>query len=195
MNKFIKSYNALVLLFASLFIFSPASMAGLIEYNSGSDEWSVTDWGVFDSVGSGEFAPNSFTGYTSTNGVAMLRNDDSTGWWIGDIQVSTYSSFFAGDELSISVTGATWGGIVDYFTTQSSGSNFYAAMNNSVDMIDLTGLSIGDSINGEFSWSGSVNNIQLNYSAANTSVPEPASLVLLGLGLAGIGLSRKKKIA
>lgn len=85
------------------------------------------------------------------------------------------------------------GGIVDYTTTQAVGSNFYAAMNNSVDMINATGLSIGDSINGEFSWSGSYDNIQLNYTA--NSVPEPTSIALLSLSLMGIGFSRRKKTA
>jgi hypothetical protein len=184
----------MLILLVSLSAFPSASVAALINYDSGANTWGVADWGPYPSSGSGAFAPSSFTGYTSTNGVAMLRNDNQNGWWIGDVQVSTYSSFYAPDSLLLTVTGATWGGIVDYFTSQSTGSNFYAAMDNSVDMIDATGLSIGDLINGDFSWSGNVANIQLNYSAnaVNAAIPVPATMALFGLGLVGLGWSRRK---
>ncbi len=39
------------------------------------------------------------------------------------------------------------------------------------------------------------NVVDSNVSSASTNIPEPASLALLGLGLAGIGFSRKKKAA
>jgi hypothetical protein len=110
MKNYIKRFSALTIFFTSLMLLSPASIAGLIEYDSSSDEWSVTGWSEQSLSGIGAFAPSSFTGYTSTNGVAMLRNDYATGWWIGDVQTSTYSSHYAGDELSIFVIGATWGG-------------------------------------------------------------------------------------
>lgn len=40
-----------------------------------------------------------------------------------------------------------------------------------------------------------VGQVDMNYDSVISSVPEPASIALLGLGLAGIGFSRKKKTA
>lgn len=171
----------------SLFAATDQVKAGFMTYDSGLNEWSVTGWAPNFNSGRGAFAPGSFTGYTSINGVAMLRNDDSRGWWIGDVRITTYSSHYADDAYSITVTGATWGGIVPYVTTQSAGSRFYAASDNPSDIIDATFLNIGDSVNGVFTWSGSDFNKQLNYNAL-AAVPEPTSFAVFAIGACVVGL-------
>lgn len=168
--------------------------AALMSYDTGSNTWSVTGWAPNAFAGYGAFAPSSFTGYTSDNGVAMLRNDNRAGWWIGDVEINTASSYWASDTSSITVTGATWGGIVKYNTTQLAGSRFYAATDNPGDIIDATSLSIGDSVNGVFTWSGSDLNKQLNYNAPSTApVPEPTSLAIFAIGACGVGLARRRR--
>ncbi len=191
MINFIKHCAVLIAFCTSLLVISPTSIAGLIQYDANVDEWSVTDWYTSGTTGSGEFAPSSFTAYTSTNGVAMLRNDDMAGWWIGDVGITTWSRYYAGDELTVSVVGATWAGIVDYETVQVAGGNFYAAMNNSQEIINATGLAIGDSLNGVFSWSGSIDNMQLNYVA--NSIPEPTAIALLSIAFISFGFSIRKR--
>ncbi len=180
------------LLFLGLVLIASATTAraDFMHYDSGTGTWSVTNWGPFTNSGSGAFAPSTFSGYTSLGGVGMMRNDNLGGWWIGEIDISTFSSFYAPDTYTITVTGATWGGIVAYFSTYAAGSNFYAASDNPGDIIDATGLSIGDSINGVFSWSGDFSNMQLNYTAL---IPEPATSGLIGLAVFGLAFFRRRK--
>lgn len=180
------------LLFFGLVLFASAATAraDFMHYDSGTGTWSVTNWGPFANAGSGAFAPSTFSGYTSLGGVGMMRNDNLAGWWIGEIDVSTWSTFYAPDTYTITVTGATWGGIVSYLSTYAAGSAFYAASDNPGDIIDATGLNIGDSINGVFSWSGDINNMQLNYTAL---IPEPATSGLIGLAVFGLAFVRRRK--
>lgn len=177
----------------ALAVSSMASNAAVVSYDSGLNEWSVTGWicGACSAPGSGAFAPGTFTGYTSTNGVAMLRNIQSGGWWIGDVQVSTFSSFYEDDSVTLDVVGATWGGTVNYFTNQAVGSNFYAASNGAIT--DLTGLALGAQVNGTFSWGGTLDAPTLTYTASNSAVPVPATLALVGIAFVGLGLARQRK--
>jgi len=186
------------LLIAALFLISPFAVnATLINYDSGLDEWSVTDWvcGECSTSGLGPFAPSTFTGYTSTNGVAMLLNSNQ-GWWIGDVSISTASSYWADLSRTLTVTGATWGGTVTWYSNVGGGSNFYAAYFELFPSIfDATGLGIGDPIDGVFSWGGRLFEPTLYYTPNSVPVPEPGTFALFGIGLLGIGLARRRKKA
>lgn len=73
-------------------------------------------------------------------------------------------------------------------------SNFFTNTNYGIDASDITFTS--DSLNISFINSGWNTGQLLSFDVVtrpNQSIPEPASMALLGLGLAGIGFSRRKK--
>jgi hypothetical protein len=60
-------------------------------------------------------------------------------------------------------------------------------------MVDVTGVTAATTITGATFSFGTTNGANLVPGKPGTSVPEPASLGLLGLGLAGLGLARRRK--
>jgi len=78
----------------------------------------------------------------------------------------------------------------------SDGSNFISSTLGlqSVSFYNVTSVSFSirdrsETVFGGVSW----NNITVDFGSTGTSIPEPTSVALLGLALAGIGFSRKKK--
>ena len=94
--------------------------------------------------------------------------------------------FFGGAEI-LTVTGMLSGGIVavDTFSPLNNAYSLFSAVNLANINIDSLHIDMGPALPGPTH----IDDITLNAAV----VPEPASIALLGLGLAGIGFSRKKK--
>jgi hypothetical protein len=88
----------------------------------------------------------------------------------------------------------------DSFTASAAGNNYWGTGSYAIGAGDTF---IGSEYNGVLNFSGSFDSISFstapgenwhgfNFASYSTSVPEPAPLALLALGLAGLGLSRRK---
>ncbi|MES9938386.1 MAG: PEP-CTERM sorting domain-containing protein, partial [Sedimenticola sp.] len=104
-----------------------------------------------------------------------------------DLPIGPYTSY---SYSSGGHNGPTLGHVLDYWIPTSIG-----------DYLSWSGTSTANLTQGELLFStlaGTLNGgVAANFEVANRTdrVPEPATLALMGLGLAGIGFARKKKAA
>ena len=167
MNTYNSTYSA------DGYDFSFAFSGWFIDQNS---SWNNNGTTVLDGQGSNNYVDISLTDGSlfdvSTFDASVMWNNFSSG--------------------SLSVTGFLSGGstVTDTFALSDTYNSYLLS-----GFTDLTSIRFGEN-GGSSSWGDSagisLDNIQFGESMP---VPEPASIVLLGLGLAGLGFLRKKKTA
>ena len=155
-------------------------------------DWSGGDWElVSDSIYTGIFgnsydSPNGSYFLDSTNGLASVTFTNNTEFDFLSLDASTFAQsdgFVGFSSLTLTVEGYNSGSLLGSTTLVLSSSSF---INYSVNLFGVDEIRFLS--DGAFRfWTADNFEIQLQ------SVPEPTTLALFGIGLAGMGLMRRRR--
>lgn len=184
--------NAVVLDFDDINVGVEAYLNTAAGPNYGGLSWSNT-WGVLNTTSAAYSNSGYANGVTSGTNVAFnafyqnVSIDSGTMDWNG--------AYFAGawnDGLTINFIGSQAGVELynETITVDTSGSIWFDA--NFIGIDNLVISSSGGTANATLSAYGSGQHFSMDDFTFNANVPETSSLILLGLGLIGFGVARRK---
>lgn len=188
--------------FMALAVGSTAAKADLIQ-NGGFETGDNTGWAINgDHTG---VAPSGFSSINAhSGGFFMALGDTASAYPYGTVSVDSAISDHAGDVLTLSYWFSSNGGTPNYFDAEWNGAVLSGSVLSNVGQTDWTEYQFSVTATGSdlltfreqnapaYSALDDISLVVSQTAPPPPSVPEPASLSLLGLALTAIGLKRRR---